>query len=143
MIVAIFYLVYSAYFIASDIPNLRMIIVVVLSVMHAWVIFICSVAAIKNLGLIKQHIRNAGTDNAILDSLRLKYKMLMSFFVVIVLYFLTKIGYSCFYTFIVDNIFCRNLYMANIFLQVFFMFLLLVILRSRKWPEYFSVDMGY
>jgi len=116
MIVAIFYLVYSAYFIASDIPNLRMIIVVVLSVMHTWVIFICSLSAIKNLSLIKQHIRNAGNDNTILESLRLKYKMLLSFFIIIVVYFLTKISYSCLYTFVVDNIFCRNLYMANIFL---------------------------
>jgi hypothetical protein len=41
MIVAIFYLVYSAYFIASDIASLKVIIVVVLAVMHLWVILSC------------------------------------------------------------------------------------------------------
>lgn len=37
MIVGIFYLVYSAYFIASDIPSLKLIIVLFLVFMYLWV----------------------------------------------------------------------------------------------------------
>ena len=37
MIVGIFYLVYSAYFIASDIPSLKVVIIVILIIMYVWV----------------------------------------------------------------------------------------------------------
>ncbi len=49
MMVAIFYLVYSAYFIASDIRALRVIIVNVLSIMHLWAIVVISNNVKKNL----------------------------------------------------------------------------------------------
>ena len=49
MMVAIFYLVYSAYFIASDIRALRVIIVNVLSIMHLWAIAVISNNVKKNL----------------------------------------------------------------------------------------------
>jgi len=56
MIVAVFYLVYSAYFIASDIPSLKVVIVVVLSIMHLWVVFTCSVSVRKNIKILNSHI---------------------------------------------------------------------------------------
>lgn len=56
MIVAVFYLVYSAYFIASDIESLKVIIVVLLSAMHLWVVYSCSMNIMKNIKILNSHI---------------------------------------------------------------------------------------
>ena len=95
MIVAIFYLVYSAYIIASDIRSLKVIIVVILACMHVWVIFHCSVNIRKNLKIIDTHLDASVGDETVRESLYLKRFILRSFWGVIVAFFLLKILNSC------------------------------------------------
>jgi hypothetical protein len=141
MIVAIFYLVYSAYFIASDIKSLKLIIVIVLAAMHAWVILACSMNIKRNISMINSHIVQSAGDQTVLEALKLKRFILTSLWVIIVCFFLNKIMYSCLYMFVKNNYFSRNLYMANLVIELGLISLLMYFFRSRKWPDYFSVDM--
>lgn len=79
MIVGIFYLVYSAYFIASDITSLRVVIVVILIIMYLWVALTCLKNSIANIRTLKSHIEVTGPDEVIMASLKLK-KYLMTHF---------------------------------------------------------------
>ncbi len=69
--------------------------------------------------------------------------MMYALLTTITLIFLNKVLYSMLYTFIEDNFFSRNLYIANILIQLIMAILLLYFFRSRKWPDFFSVDMQY
>mmetsp|Transcript_13118 Transcript_13118/g.13089 ORF Transcript_13118/g.13089 Transcript_13118/m.13089 type:complete len:80 (+) Transcript_13118:319-558(+) len=79
MIVGIFYLVYSAYFIASDIQNLRIAIIVILIVMYLWVALACLNNCIVNIRTLKSHIEMTGRDEVILESLKLKRYLMINF----------------------------------------------------------------
>ena len=53
MIVGIFYLIYSAYYIASDIDALRYVIIIILVLMYVWVWIQCFSTARKNTNKLK------------------------------------------------------------------------------------------
>jgi len=75
MTVAVFYLVYSAYFIAQDIESLRTIISISLIIMHGWVIYNCTKNNFKNIAFLNMHIRASANELQIIESLLLKKKM--------------------------------------------------------------------
>jgi hypothetical protein len=79
MIVGIFYLVYSAYFIASDIPSLKVVIIVILIIMYIWVALTCLKNCIVNIRTLKSHIEITGPEEIILDSLKLKKYLMVNF----------------------------------------------------------------
>lgn len=79
MIVGIFYLVYSAYFIASDIANLRVVIIVILILMYVWVALACLKNCVVNIRTLSSHIELTGRDEVILESLRLKKYLMINF----------------------------------------------------------------
>lgn len=59
LVVGIFYLAYSAYFIASDIDSLRVIIILVLALMYLGILVFCFTNCLKNIKAIKYHISQA------------------------------------------------------------------------------------
>jgi hypothetical protein len=79
MIVGIFYLVYSAYFIASDIPSLKVVIIVILIIMYFWVALTCIKNCIINIRSLKSHIEVTGADEIIMESLQLKKYLMVNF----------------------------------------------------------------
>lgn len=103
MIVGIFYLVYSAYFIASDIPSLKVVIIVILIIMYIWVTITCLRNSLTNIRMLKSHIAITGQDEIILDALKLKKSLMIQFVFVSTLYYSNKIIYSSLYTFIRKN----------------------------------------
>ena len=143
MIVAIFYLVYSAYFIASDIASLKVVIVTVLAIMHLWVVISCAINIRKNLSILGAHIRSSAGDETVIEVLKLKRFMMIALLCSITFIFLNKVIYSILYTFIQANTVCRNLYLANMIVQLVLIVMLLYYFRSRKWPDFFTVDMQY
>ena len=143
MIVGIFYLVYSAYFIASDIPSLKIVIIIILIIMYTWVTLTCLKNSIQNIRLLKSHIEVTGEDEVIIEALKLKKSMMISFAIISTCYYLNRIIYNSLYTFIRDNTLCRNIIVANLFIELIIITLLLFSFRSRKWPEFFSLDLMY
>mmetsp|Transcript_13895 Transcript_13895/g.13869 ORF Transcript_13895/g.13869 Transcript_13895/m.13869 type:complete len:95 (-) Transcript_13895:169-453(-) len=59
------------------------------------------------------------------------------------LFYLNKIIHSALKAFIDDNITVRNIIIANLFIELLIVGYFLLIFRTRKWPEYFSLDIFY
>mmetsp|Transcript_25191 Transcript_25191/g.29031 ORF Transcript_25191/g.29031 Transcript_25191/m.29031 type:complete len:208 (-) Transcript_25191:429-1052(-) len=104
MIVGIFYLVYSAYFIASDIPSLKIVIIVILIIMYVWVALTCVKNCLVNIRTLRSHIMITGAEEIILDALKLKKYLMVNFCAITFLFYLNKIVYNGLYTFINNNI---------------------------------------
>jgi len=143
MIVGIFYLVYSAYFIASDIPSLRVVIIVILIIMYVWVAITCLRNSLVNIKTLKSHIEITGPDEVILESLKLKKSLMTNFCIMTMLFYTNKIIHSALRTFIDKNSVVRDIIIVNLFLELFIIIYFLLTFRSRKWPEYFSLDIFY
>lgn len=143
MTVGIFYLVYSAFFIASDIPSLKLVLTLVLIVMYIWVVVSCTRNWFINIKVLNSHIRITGADEILIDSLRLKKFMMINLFLIIFLFYCNKIAYNSIFTFVNDNYIWRNLIIVNMFIELVIICYMLFIFRSRKWPEYFSLDVFY
>ena len=143
MIVGIFYLVYSAYFIASDIPSLKVVIIIILIIMYLWVAITWVKNCIVNIRTLRSHILITGSEEIIMDSLKLKKSLMVNFWIVTLLFYANKIVFSGLFTFINDNVFWRNLIVVNLFVELFIVWYMLIVFRSRKWPEYFSLDILY
>ena len=143
MIVGIFYLVYSAYFIASDIPSLRVVIIVILIIMYIWVALTCLKNSLMNIQTIKSHIAVTGSDEIILKSLKLKKSLMVNFCIMTTLFYANKIVHSALRTFIDNNYIVRDVIIVNLFVELVIIAYFLLIFRSRKWPEYFGLDIFY
>jgi hypothetical protein len=143
MIVGIFYLVYSAYFIASDIPSLKVVIIVILIIMYFWVALTCLKNCIINIRTLKSHIGITGNDEVIMEALKLKKYLMVNFWIITCLFYFNKIIYNALYTFINENTLARDLKIANLFVEFVIISYMLFVFRARKWPEYFSLDIMY
>ena len=143
MIVGIFYLVYSAYFIASDIPSLKVVIIIILIVMYLWVAITWVKNWIINIRTLRSHILITGNEEIIMESLKLKKSLMVNFCIITLLFYVNKIIFNGLFTFIHDNEFCRNLIVVNLFIELIIVCYMLINFRSRKWPEYFSLDILY
>lgn len=143
MIVGIFYLVYSAYFIASDIPSLKIVIIIILIIMYIFVTITCIKNSFQNIKILRSHIALTGRDEITMEALKLKRYMMFCFVIISTVFYINKIIYSCLYTFIEDNKIWRNLIVANLFIELTIISAFLFLFRSRKWPEYFSLDLMY
>lgn len=143
MIVGIFYLVYSAYFIASDIPSLKVVIIVILILMYLWVALTCVKNCIVNINTLSSHIEITGPDEIIMESLKLKKYLMINFCVITLFFYLNKILHSALYTFINYNPINRDLLIVNLFIELLIISYMLFTFRARKWPEYFSLDILY
>ena len=143
MTVGIFYLVYSAYFIASDIPSLKLVIIIVLIIMYLWVTVTWARNWILNIKVLRSHIRITGPEEILMDSLKLKQFMMYNLLVITLIFYSNKIVYSALFTFIDNNYFWRNLIIVNLFVELSLIWYMMFVFRSRKWPEYFSLDVFY
>lgn len=56
------------------------------------------------------------------------------------LFFANKILYTLFYEFITNNFICRTMLVINLYVELVIIILILVLLRTRKWMELFSLD---
>lgn len=59
------------------------------------------------------------------------------------LFYINKIVHSALYTFINNNPINRDLLIVNLFVELVIIGYMLFTFRSRKWPEYFSLDILY
>jgi hypothetical protein len=142
MIVGIFYLVYSAYFIASDIPSLKIVIIVILIVMYIWVALTWLKNCLVNIRTLKAHIEITNSDEIIMESLKLKKYLMTNFCVITLLFYTNKIIHSALKTFIENNTMVRDIIIVNLFIELIIISYMLFLFRSRKWPEYFGLDIS-
>lgn len=140
MTVALFYLIYSAYFIVQDFSSLKFSISMVLAFMHAWIVFQSSKSIYKNLWILNENIWIAGNDIT-LEALRLKRVIMIQIWISIVLYYSNEVIYTFVYGFTSGNEASSWIYMAKYFLTIMIVFIFFIFLRARKWPDYFSVDL--
>lgn len=103
LVVGIFYLVYSAYFIASDIKSLKVIIIIGLSLMYTSIALMCYSNCYHNLKAINYHIRVAQYSQVVLSALRLKRYLMRWFCLLSTAFFINKVIYTVVYEFITDN----------------------------------------
>lgn len=59
------------------------------------------------------------------------------------LFYANKIIHSALRTFIENNIMVRDIIVVNLFVELILISYLLFVFRSRKWPEYFGLDIFY
>ena len=56
---------------------------------------------------------------------------------------LNRVIYSMLYLYVGNDKVCRNLYIVNILSQLILIMCMMYVMRTRKWPDYFSVDIQY
>lgn len=56
------------------------------------------------------------------------------------MFFANKIIYTLFYEFITNNFVCRAMLIINLYVELVIIILIMVLLRTRKWMELFSLD---
>lgn len=140
LVVGVFYLVYSAYFIASDIESLRVIIIIALTVMYAIVLLFWFSNWYFNLKAINHHISISRFSQVVITALKLKRYLMRWFMLLSTLFFANKIVYTLTYDFIKNNFTWRWLLVVNLFTQVIIIGTMIWVLRTRKWMEFFTVD---
>ena len=69
--------------------------------------------------------------------------MYIGFWIFSCLILLNRVIYSTLYLYIGNDKVCRNLYIVNILMQLIMIMCLMYVMRTRKWPDYFSVDIQY
>lgn len=127
MTVALFYLIYSAYFIVQDFSSLKFTISMVLAFMHMWFIFITSKSMYKNLVILNDNIRIAGGD-VTMDALKLKRSIMIQVWVSIVVFYLHEIIYTFVYSFTSNNQASATIYLIKYFVTISIILMMFIFL---------------
>jgi hypothetical protein len=77
-----------------------------------------------------------------MESLKLKKYLMTNFCVITMLFYTNKIIHSALRTFIVNNTMVRDIIIVNLFVELIIISYMLFLFRSRKWPEYFGLDIS-